>query len=239
MQISYFVSYYQFQPMLKKRLTQSGYIIIAANLFPVIGCWFFGWEPRHVFMVYALETVLIGLMTLLKMGIVTAVRKKDTWYNEGSSELKSGIFFMLFFLVHYGMFVAIQTGIFISVSGIGKEFHIGFFDFFLHWWKYLGPDTWYMLAGFLVSYTLNMLWNFVRTGQYRTVSMALLMFQPYIRIFIQQFTVILGSMFLVFGAGKIFVLVFAAAKIFFEVFVDYDGILQKTMAEMKQKSGKQ
>ena len=60
-----------------------------------------------------------------------------------------------------------------------------------------------------------------------------LMFQPYGRIFIQQFTVILGSMFLTFGAGKIFILVFAAVKIYFEVFVNYDGILNKTMEDMK------
>jgi hypothetical protein len=46
-------------------------------------------------------------------------------------------------------------------------------------------------------------------------------------------------MFLVFGAGKIFILVFAAAKIFFEVYVDYKGILNKTMAEMQKRSGQQ
>ena len=61
-----------------------------------------------------------------------------------------------------------------------------------------------------------------------------LMFQPYGRIFIQQVTVILGSMFLSFGAGKIFIIIFAAVKIFFEVFVNYDGILNKAMEENKE-----
>jgi hypothetical protein len=137
------------------------------------------------------------------------------------------------------MFVAIQTGLFVQVSGIAKDFHIGFFDFFLHWPQYLGKDAYYMLIGFFISYGFDFLWNFIRPKQYRTVSMTLLMFQPYMRIFIQQFTVILGSMFLVFGAGKIFILVFAAAKTFFEVYVDYKGILNKTMTEMQKKSGQQ
>ena len=43
----------------------------------------------------------------------------------------------------------------------------------------------------------------------------------------KQVTVILGSMFLSFGAGKIFILVFALIKIFFEVFIDFDLILKK------------
>ncbi len=206
---------------------------MAANLLPVAGVWLWNWSPKEVFMVYALETVIIGLFTLLKMGIVTAVRKKDIWYNGASRTKQHGLFFMLFFLVHYGMFVAIQTGLFLQVSGIGKSMHRGFFDFFLHWTQYLGRDAYYMLAGFFISYGFSMYRNFIRTSQYRTISMMQLMFQPYGRIFIQQFTVILGSMFLSFGAGKLFILVFAAVKIFFEVFVNYDGILNKAMDDLK------
>lgn len=224
--------------MFKKELKQSDYVLIAANLLPVIGVWFLEWSPTEVFMVYALETVIIGFFTLLKMGIVTLFRKTDIWYNQGNSSKVSGLFFMFFFLVHYGMFVAIQTGMFIEVSGIGKEYHLGFFDFFLHWSKYFtSGNMQYMLIGFFISYGFNMIWNFIRPGQYRTISMTLLMFQPYGRIFIQQITVILGSIFLSFGAGKIFILIFAAAKIFFEVFINFDGVLNKTMQALKKESG--
>lgn len=224
--------------LLKRKLTQPDYFLIAANLLPVIGCWFWNWNPKQIFMVYALETVIIGCFTLFKMGVVTLVRKKDTWYNQGSTSQVSGLFFMLFFIVHYGMFVAIQTGIFIEVSGIDDQSQSSFFDFFLHWPKYLGKDAWYMLAGFLVSYGFNTFWNFLRTGQYKTISMMQLMFQPYGRIFIQQVTVIIGSMFLTFGAGKIFIVIFAAAKTFFEVYIDYEKILNKSIDKMKSQSGK-
>jgi uncharacterized protein DUF6498 len=71
------------------------------------------------------------------------------------------------------------------------------------------------------------------------VPLSLLMFQPYARIFVQQLTVILGSVFLVFGAGKIFILVFALVKIAFDVYVNYEGILNKAVADFKLKSGKQ
>ncbi|HYM93588.1 MAG TPA: DUF6498-containing protein [Chitinophagaceae bacterium] len=225
--------------LFKRSLTRSDYFLIAANLLPVIGCWFWNWDPKQVFMVYALETIIAGFFTVIKMGIVTIYRKTDTWNNNRSVENVSGIFFILFFLVHYGMFVAIQTGMFIAVSGIGKEYHLGFFEFFLHWPNYFNGDLLYMLLGFIISYGFNMVWNFIRPGLYKTIPMMLLMFQPYGRIIIQQITVIFGSMFLTFGAGKIFILIFAAVKVFFELFVNYDGIINKAMLDMKKESGKE
>ena len=225
--------------MFKKKLSKSDFFLISANLLPVVGVFAWNWSPYEVFMVYALETIIVGLFTLLKMAIVTAIRKTDIWYNGNSRTTQSGFFFMLFFLVHYGLFVAIQTGLFIRVSGIGRQHHAGFFDFFLHWPQYLGKDAWYMLTGFLISYCFHLIWNFLRTGQYKTISMMHLMFQPYGRIFIQQVTVILGSIFLSFGAGKIFILVFAFVKIFFEVFINYDAILNKGIQEVKKESGEQ
>jgi hypothetical protein len=39
--------------------------------------------------------------------------------------------------------------------------------------------------------------------------------------------VIIGSIFLSFGAGQIFVLVFAIIKILFEVLIDFESILKK------------
>ena len=224
--------------MFKKKLSQTDYFLIAANLLPVIGVLIWNWDPKEIFIVYAIETVVIGLFTLLKLGIVTATRKTDSWHSQGRSTNVSGLVFVLFFLFHYGMFVAIQTGLFVQVSGIGKEYKIGFFDFFIHWPRYLGQNGYYMLAGFAICYGFDLIWNFLRTGQYRTAPMMLLMFQPYGRIFIQQVTVILGSMFLTFGAGKIFIIIFALIKIFFEVFINYDRILNKAMDEMKQGSGK-
>lgn len=223
----------------KNKLKRSDLFLIAANLLPVIGVWYFNWNPAEVFMVYALETIIIGFFTLIKMGIVTLVRKTDIWYNKGSTQLVSGLFFMLFFMAHYGMFVVIQTGMFITISGIGKEFHLGFFEFFLHWPSYFKGDLLYMLLGFFISYGFNLYWNFIRPGIYRNVPMMLLMFQPYERIFVQQFIVILGSMFLTFGAGKIFILIFAAVKIFVEVFLNFEGILNKSMQDMRKESGQQ
>ena len=219
--------------MFKKVLTRSDYLLIAANLLPVAGVWLWNLSPKEVFLVYCLETVIIGLFTLVKMGIVSLTRKTDIWYNGPSGTSQHGIFFMLFFILHYGIFVGVQMGIFFGVSGIGKGSNINVFNFFYKWPQLINDDSLAMLGAFVFVYGYKMVVDFILSRQYRTIPMMLLMFQPYGRIFIQQITVILGSMFLVFGAGKIFILIFAIIKICFELFINYDGLMDKALNDMK------
>lgn len=223
----------------KKRLTQGDWSLLIANLIPVIGVWFWDWNAKEVFLVYCLETIIIGIFTLLKMFIAgISGRTTDTWETTGGSKTKQPFwFFMIFFLLHYGLFVSVQMGIFFSVSGIGDENGITFFNFFSKLPSLLTKDAYIMLGVFIVSYGFRMTTDFILTGDYKTTSLGLLMFQPYGRIFIQQVTVILGSMFLSFGAGKVFILVFAAIKIFFEVFIDFNLLTKKAAAgELKSSS---
>jgi len=133
--------------------------------------------------------------------------------------------------MHYGFFVAIQMGLFFGVSGIGDQYGITFFNFFSKWPTLLTYEAYIMLGVFIVSYGFRLTTEFILNGDYKTSSLGYLMFQPYGRIFVQQVTVILGSMFLSFGAGKIFILVFALIKIFFEVFIDFDLLIKKAAKE--------
>jgi hypothetical protein len=162
------------------------------------------------------------------MLITGFIIKKDEWQTTGGSSAKQPFwFFMLFFLVHYGLFVSIQMGMFFAVSGIGEEHGITFFNFVSKWPSLLTSDAYIMLGVFIVSYGIRLATDFILTGDYKTSSLGYLMFQPYGRIFIQQVTVILGSMFLSFGAGKIVIFLFALIKIFFEVFIDFNMLSGK------------
>ena len=212
----------------KRHLTQGDWSLIIANLIPVIGVLFFNWSAKEVFLVYCLETIIIGLFTLLKLLITgLLVRPKDVWQNQGAVSRQPFWFFMLFFILHYGLFVAVQMGIFFSVSGIGDQHGITFLNFFSKWPSLLTNEAYIMLGFFIVSYGFRLTTDFILTGEYKTASLGYLMFQPYGRILIQQVTVILGSMFLSFGAGRVFILIFALIKIFFEVFMDFDLIIKK------------
>ncbi len=225
--------------MIKKKLSSSDYFLVAANLLPVLGVWAWNWDPKEMFLIYCLETIIIGILNLVRMAIVSLVKGKDTWYANGKATQQPALLFMLFFLVHYGIFVGVQMGIFFGVSGIGKEAGINMFNFFYKWPQLLHNDSMIVLGIFMLGYFYKMIIEFVMTGEHRTTSMIKLMFQPYGRIFIQQITVIVGSMFLVFGGGKIFMLVFAVVKIFFELFVNYDRLINKSMKEVEKQSGKE
>ena len=228
-----------FQLMFKKELTLSDYFLIAANLLPVIGVWVWNWDPKEMFLVYCLETIIIGILNLVKMAIVTLAKKTDDWNANGKTTRQPGLVFMLFFLVHYGIFVGVQMSIFFGVSGIGKGSGINALNFFYKWPQLLHTDSLIVLGIFVFCYCYKMILEFVLSGEYRSTSLMMLMFQPYGRIFIQQFTVIVGSMFLSLGAGKIFILVFAAIKIFFESFINYEALINKRMREAEKDSGQQ
>lgn len=214
--------------MIKRKLTEAGWFLIVINLLPVYGVWFNGWNAKEVFLVYCLETIIIGFFTLTKLGIATAVRKKDWWENNGTKTMMSGLFFMLFFLVHYSLFVGVQTSIFFGVISMhDNSGPPNILEFILHPNKYLGPEGWLLLCAFVFGYGYENLMQFILNNDYRTKSFARIMFEPYMRIFIQQFTVILGAFVLLFNADKIFILIFAAVKIFFTVFINYEDALNK------------
>jgi hypothetical protein len=107
------------------------------------------------------------------------------------------------------------------------------FSFVFHATDLLTDDSKLVLYGFIVFYGVQMMIDFIASGVYRKTSMGVLMFQPYMRIFIQQFVVILGSMFLQFGAGKIFMLIFVAFKIYFEIFINFDYLLEKARKQQE------
>lgn len=217
--------------MFKRKLTISDFFLILVNLVPLYGVWFEGWNATEVFLVYCLETVIIGVINVLKMACVTIfVRPKDVWENGGATSMQSGWLFIFFFIAHYGFFVLVQTQIFFGVSGIGDD--ASFFGKYARVPALLGDNGKLMLLIFITYYTLQTIFAFFLSGNYKTISIGRLLFEPYMRIFVQQFVVILGSIFLSFGAGKVFILIFILVKIFFELFVNFGRFL--AIAEKKQ-----
>jgi hypothetical protein len=222
--------------MLKRRLTINDYLLIVINLIPLYGVWFLGWDAKRIFVVYAMETVIVGIINVLKMSFITLfVKKKDVWENNGGSSMQSGWLFVLFFIAHYGFFVFVQTQIFFKVCNFLPDrsllFNYGKIP------SILGDDGKLVLLIFILYYTLQSFFIFFNKGTYKNISMGRLMFEPYIRIFTQQVIVILGSMFLTFGAAKFFILIFVVVKIFFELFFNYERLL--SIAEKRDRMKKE
>ena len=145
--------------------------------------------------------------------------------------MQSGWFFIFFFVLHYGFFVFVQTQLFFSVAGFKQSG-----DFIMNYANIpalLGKQGKLMLLIFIAYYCAKSFFDFFNEGAYKKISLGRQMFEPYLRIFVQQFVVIAGSFFLVFGAGKIFILIFVLVKIFFELVVNMGRLL--AVAEKKQR----
>ncbi len=57
-----------------KNITLSGFVLILANIVPIIGVLYFEWAPMDVIFIYWLETLFIGFFTIIKM--ISAPREK-------------------------------------------------------------------------------------------------------------------------------------------------------------------
>lgn len=221
--------------MFGKELKREDYFIIATNLLPVIGAFFLGWTAQDIFIVYAMETLIVGAITVLKMATASFYKKNEPGSSKVTMGGKSGLFLIVFFILHFGIFALVQTALFTGASGIGDLG--GPLGFFLQWPKLINKEIALLLAIFVISYIARDVFPFYLREEYKTTPLLKLMFQPYGRIMIQQLTVILGSLFLQFGWGAGFVLIFATVKIYFELAFNFNRYLEKAME--KNRSGKQ
>lgn len=196
------------------------------NLVPLVGVIFYHWDPKGIFMVYCLETIIIGFFTILKMTAVGFAQEKHV-FNDANEKIvympASG--FILFFICHYGLFVAIQTGLFFSLSDIGGT---GLFSGYKQLWIYLhNKQVLILLATFIGGYALSDFGVFLAEKAYKNEPMGLVMFSPYGRIFVQQFVVILGGFLLHFFNGAVFMVIFISVKIWVENYLRLDSRIRE------------
>ncbi len=171
-------------------------------------------DPLTIVFAYFLETIIIGVIHLVKLWLVNKYGKKST----NPQWQMSAIPLMLFFTLHYGMFVAVQSvfafTLFQSnISGLEDGFHI------IHNYTYiLGSEGMSLILASIIINNLSYFYtNFWRNEKYRDYAPDNIFMKPYVRIFIQQFVVILAFFFyMVFNSG----MMAAVLLILFRLFVD-------------------
>src|SRR5687768_3492797 len=89
----------------------SGWVLVAANLVPLIGVLFFGWPLLALLTLFWLENVVIGVLNVARM-LLADPRDAALW---GAKAL-----LVPFFCFHYGMFTAVHGVFVFSIFGGGK-----------------------------------------------------------------------------------------------------------------------
>lgn len=174
---------------------RSSYLILLMNIFPVIAVLMFNWQVQSIVYFYVAETMVIGLINVLK--ILTAQAKdKDTSGSETNIGISGRFGLVLFFLFHYFFFVFIQMQ-FIIMAVTSDRGSIG--TFFLYFIEH--KEAAFGLLIVFTSHLISFFTDYIGHGTYKNMSPMLQMFIPYARIFVQQFVGIAGGMVvLAFGS---------------------------------------
>lgn len=158
----------------------SALTLIAANLVPLAGVLFAGWDVGDLMLLFWAESAVIGLYNLLKMARVAGL----------------GILFLgPFFVAHYGGFMAVHLlfiyTLFINGANGGTDVPLPVVlqDFFA-----MLPA----LVGFVISHGVSYSQNFLGRREYLGRDGQAQMGQPYKRIIIMHITIIFGG-FMVMG----------------------------------------
>ena len=205
-------------------LEKSILILLAVNIYPIIGVLFFGWDYFIVVLLYIIETVIIGLVNVLKMikaqgklkfadmkrfGMDAAGKQQALDMEENPSRMK--VILVPFFLFHYNFFIVVQTIFVVILSTLFDDRTFNIQDF-------LNLEFILSLIFLLVSHFYSFYKNYIKNEEYKKTSTIKLMMSPYKRIIIQQITVIAGSFIIMLTNAPIFFLVvLIILKIYFDL----------------------
>ena len=187
--------------------------LVLANLVPVFGVLYLGWDVGSIVVLYWIENLVVGGYTLLKM-LITG----------GSGALTS----MLFFCVHYGLFCAIHGLAILELTRFAGELPelparasgpgpLALLDTFINLGRQLinaAPEEFlWACVALLLSHGVSFLLLFVGQQEYRHTTTKKLMSAPYRRIAVLHVAVIAGAFLItVLGAPAGLLIALVALK---------------------------
>src|SRR5687767_8576128 len=93
------------RPDLPAEKPVSAWVLIAANVVPLVGVLFWGWDVFPLLLLFWVENVVIGALNVLKMLLA----------DPEDAALWAGKLFMVpFFCVHYGIFTSVHGAFVLS-----------------------------------------------------------------------------------------------------------------------------
>ncbi|MEA3245189.1 MAG: DUF6498-containing protein [Gemmatimonadota bacterium] len=169
----------------------SGVTLLVSNSLPLLGVLFFGWQVFPLLFLYWFENVVVGVMNVARM-LTAQPASSSNW------ALK--LFLVPFFCFHYGMFTMVH-GIFVfALFGPASR---AFFPNAAAVRSVASGTNGLVVAivAIVSSHLFSFIWNYLRGGEYRRASPALLMAQPYARVMVMH-VVVLGGAFAVAAIGS-------------------------------------
>ncbi len=189
--------------------------LLLANGIPLYGILAAGWDPAAVIVLYIFETIIIGLFHAGRLLVLSH-------NGEPNEKMKMGSVGMtIFFIFHYNFFIFVQSVLLFSliegsVDGVKHGFNL-FHNFSL----FIKDPYLISIYAFIGSQLVYTGREVFVTHSYETMGADRYMFLPYVRIFIQQFVVILGAfVYIMFSSVTAIVVLL----IIFKTFAEFMGL---------------
>ena len=170
-------------------------VMLLANLVPLYGAIFEHWSVLNILLIYWAENVIVGVVTVLEMGTVSAT---------STSAAFTGIPVIVFFCVHYAFFTTGHGALIYSIFGHGQFPHGAIRHDY--WHSFYEPFTpghalFYPVLSICVARFNSFVSDFLGRGEYRAVSIGVLMLRPYGRVMLLHVVLLVGG-FLAMLAGS-------------------------------------
>lgn len=187
-------------------------MLILANLAPLFGILFLGWQVFPVLLLFWIENFIIGAFNVLKMVVCSPGDRQ---------QMTTKIFLVPFFCLHYGIFTAVH-GVFViflfgMLGGFIKsgDFASGPFDIVGIIAKL---QLWWSVLALAVSHMVSFIVNYLGHKEYQRSNVITLMFQPYTRVIILHVTVLFGGfLVMLLGSPVIGLVLLICLKIFIDI----------------------
>jgi len=173
--------------------------LVAANLVPLVGVLWFGWDATMIVLLYWAENIVIGAYNILRMALVKV--------DHPAAHLGK-LFVIPFFCIHFGGFCAVHGFFLLALFGLGTEA-----ESLMSGGSWPGPlvfvqllaaviaQVWrnhpegmgWLVACLAVSHGISFVQNYLVRGERAATSMGKEMGRPYKRIAILHITIIAGA----------------------------------------------
>ena len=178
---------------MNKYLTSKNLALLLINLVPLYGVLFLGWQAIIIILFYVAETIMVGVIHVFKMSALYIMNHKNPAalaVDRSANSGVSGLGLIPFFIFHFGFFVFVQMMVFggFTDQNLIKSFGMLF----------TGNYKYALAIIFITKLTLlisELFWD----PEVETKLPDDVFFEPYPRIFVQQFMVILGGGFAMFN----------------------------------------
>jgi hypothetical protein len=177
-------------------------VLVVANLVPLFGVFFLGWDAAAIVLLYWIENLIIGFSNILRMILVKV---------ESPGKQFQKLLMIPFFCVHFGGFCAVHGFFLLTFFKIGSDLDafgpgepwMGPFVFLqllysvvMQLWKSRPPGLEWPVLGLAVSHGLSFVKNFLFGQEYLSLKLNEIMMRPYKRIVLMHVAIIAGGVFI-------------------------------------------